>query len=301
MLPAIHSSIFHDLAAFLVQSGREGVISLTIHWFLIMAAAVIVCFLVSEISRNYSQVDKLWSMMPIIYAGVALVAFPGSGRLWLMAMLVTVWGVRLSYNFSRKGGYNRVPWRGEEDYRWSVLQKNPALQPRWKFAVFNFFFISLYQHLLIMLFCTPMLLAAKHEHAPFNWLDYLAGSLLLLFIVMEMVADNQQFAFHLAKQGRGGKGMKYAGSLEQGFLSEGLWSRMRHPNYTAEQAVWVCLYFVGVAASGQWINPTLIGSVLLILLFIGSAAFTESISQSKYPAYRAYRQKVPRFMPYFKP
>ena len=55
----------------------------------IMLATAFICFLVSEITRNYSQVDKLWSLMPIIYSLVAYSANP-SPRLGIMCVLVAV-------------------------------------------------------------------------------------------------------------------------------------------------------------------------------------------------------------------
>jgi hypothetical protein len=80
-------------------------------WLIVFIAVVILCFIVSEITRNYSQVDKLWSLMPIVYSWITFASFP-SPRLFIMAALVTIWGLRLSYNFSRKGGYNIIPWKG---------------------------------------------------------------------------------------------------------------------------------------------------------------------------------------------
>src|SRR5512133_3216884 len=114
-------------------------------WILVMAGVAMLCFIVSEITENYSQVDKLWSLMPIAYSLITAVAFP-SARVLIMAALVTICGLRLSYNFSRKGGYNIIPWKGEEDYRWKVMRENPALKGRLRFGLFNFFFISFYQN-----------------------------------------------------------------------------------------------------------------------------------------------------------
>jgi steroid 5-alpha reductase family enzyme len=37
----------------------------------------------------------------------------------IFASLVTIWGIRLTYNYWRKGGYKK----GEEDYRWAVVKK----------------------------------------------------------------------------------------------------------------------------------------------------------------------------------
>jgi steroid 5-alpha reductase family enzyme len=261
----------------------------------VMTAAALVCFVVSEITRNYSQVDKLWSLMPIVYSVITILAFP-SPRAWIMGILATIWGLRLSYNFSRKGGYNIIPWRGAEDYRWEVMRNRPELKGRLRFGLFNLFFISFYQHFLILLFSSPLLIAAKYQDQEITLLDKLAAALMLLFIVIETIADNQQFRFQSLKRQKEGSGL-YRMSLKNGFLSEGLWQYVRHPNFASEQLIWVSFYLFGVAASGKWMNWTIAGPVLLILLFIGSSELTEKLSGKKYPGYAEYRKNVPRFFP----
>ncbi|MBE0676452.1 MAG: DUF1295 domain-containing protein, partial [Bacteroidales bacterium] len=80
-------------------------------------------------------------------------------------------------------------------------------------------------------------------------------------------------------------------------LTEGMWKYVRHPNFASEQAIWISFYLFSVAASGQWINFTLIGPVLLVILFIGSSVMTEKISSGKYPDYSTYQREVPKFIP----
>jgi steroid 5-alpha reductase family enzyme len=269
---------------------------LTISFFTVMLSSALLCFLVSEITRNYSQVDKLWSLMPLVYSLLALSANP-SPRVFIMCFLVAIWGFRLSFNFYRKGGYNIIPWKGEEDYRWKIMQQHPMLKGRIRFGLFNLFFISFYQHFLIMLFSTPLLMAAKYSDYSLVLTDILAASLMMLFIVLESVADNQQFRFQKQKRQMESSLGQLAGSIKNGFISDGLWSFVRHPNFVSEQAIWICFYFFGVAASGKWINWTLSGPFLLVLLFIGSTQLTESISSKKYPGYAAYKRDVPKFFP----
>ncbi len=268
-------------------------------WLVIMLSAAFICFLVSEITQNYSQVDKLWSLMPIVYSLVTLSAFP-SPRVSIMTILVTAWGLRLSYNFYRKKGYNIIPWRGEEDYRWKIMRQNPVLKGRFRFGLFNFFFISFYQHFLILLISSPLLLAARNQGTGLNTIDFIAAFLILMFIGIETVADNQLFRFHQLKKRNYGSKELYRESLKKGFLTEGLWYFSRHPNFAAEQAIWISFWLFGVAASGRWINWTLSGPVLLIVLFQGSSRLTERISSSRYPDYAVYQKTVPRFfrLPY---
>ena len=278
--------------------GSSEVLStLATNWILVFIVTVALCFFVGEITRNLSQVDKVWSIMPIVYSAYTLSAFPTSARVWMMSGLVTFWGLRLSYNFYRKGGYHIIPWKGEEDYRWAVLRETPVLKDKWRVTLFNLIFISFYQQLLILLFSSPLLLAAQHAETALTTTDIFAAIFMFAFIMIETLADNQLFSFHLQKKQKVPHDGRFPDSLKNGFMTEGLWKYVRHPNFAAEQSIWVSFYFFGVAASGQWINWTISGPVLLILLFLGSSEFTESISKKKYPAYQQYKSKLPRFIP----
>lgn len=270
--------------------------SLFLTWIIIMSSSVIACFIISELTGNYSQVDKLWSLLPVAYAWISVFYSP-SPRIMLMASLVTIWGLRLTYNFSRKGGYSLIPWRGEEDYRWKYLRESKALKGRIRFGIFNLLFISLFQNIVIFLFSSPILLAAANPEKPLTITDLVAALLMLAFIITESIADNQQYQFHKEKRKSTEINARFALSVKQGFLSEGLWKYVRHPNFTSEQAIWICFWLFGVAASGQWFNFTVSGPLLLILVFAGSSRMTENISSSKYPEYRTYQKKIPRFLP----
>jgi steroid 5-alpha reductase family enzyme len=261
-----------------------------------MVIVIVVCFLVSEITRNYSQVDKLWSLIPIAYSWVA-VAASTSPRLFIMASLVTLWGFRLSYNFGRKGGYNIIPWKGEEDYRWKIMRETAMLNGRFRFGIFNLLFISLYQNIVIFLFSSPLLLVSLYPDKHLTVIDLAAAIFMLGFLTTETIADNQLFRFHQEKKSKGKDGDLFKESLKKGFMTEGLWRYSRHPNFASEQGIWISFYFFGVAASGQWINLTIIGPLLLVLLFIGSTQLTENISSGKYPDYAVYQKEVPKFVP----
>jgi steroid 5-alpha reductase family enzyme len=265
----------------------------------IMGGFALYCFIVSELSKNYSQTDKLWSITPIVYSWYVVVESGWDDRVVLMALLATVWGVRLTYNFGRRGGYSWIPWKGEEDYRWSVLQNLPLFKGHpWRYTAFNFFFISFYQHALILLFTLPIVAAWQGSSTPLNWLDYLAAALMLGMVVIEYIADQQQYDFQTEKYRRKHAGEALEGEYAQGFRSSGLWGLVRHPNYAAEQGTWIAFYLFSVAATGQWLNWSLIGAVLLVLLFLGSSDFSERITAGKYPAYKDYQKAVPRFIPW---
>lgn len=262
---------------------------------LILAAVICAfCWIASLITHDTSWVDRIWSIAPVVYVWVFAVAgiFDGrdAERLVLMAVLVTLWGARLTFNFARKGGY-----AGVEDYRWAVLRGR--MTPGW-FQVFNLLFIVLYQNALLVLIALPAAIAWRHPSPLTAW-DALFAVLFLGFLTLETVADQQQWDFHRAKKAAGGH-------LEPGFVSTGLFRWSRHPNFFGEQLQWWMFYCVGAVAAvssglGFWggaVNASIVGALLLSVLFIGSTIFTESISSSKYPAYAEYQRTTSMLVPW---
>jgi len=266
---------------------------------IITGCSALFCFVVGELTGNNSQMDKLWSILPIVYVWVVAIKGGMNPRLVVMACLVTLWGARLTFNFARKGAYSLKFWEGEEDYRWQVLRDKKEFQPHWKWMIFNLFFISIYQNVLVLMTTFPALVL-MNVTKPFGWLDIVASVLMLGFIIYETVADEQQWAFQSTKW----KMIKEGKKLEElpapynkGFNTTGLWKLSRHPNYFAEQAVWCSFYVFSIAAGIGIINWSIAGALLLIVLFQGSSAFGEEITASKYPDYDRYCQETPRFFP----
>lgn len=151
----------------------------------IAAAAFLFAWVASLVTGDYSWVDRLWSILPPVYVWVfAIAAGLADPRLNVMAVLVTVWGARLTFNFARKGGY-----RGVEDYRWPILRArmSPA-----QFQVFNLLFISLYQNVIVLLIALPALTAYEHRSTPFGALDVAVAIAFLALLAGETIADQQQ-------------------------------------------------------------------------------------------------------------
>lgn len=253
----------------------------------ILVGVVAACWLVSLLTNEYSWTDRIWSIVPIAYLGVfAAAAGFRDARLDVMFGLVTLWGARLTFNFARKGGYAR----GGEDYRWSVLRER---MPRWQFQLFNLFFIVLYQNLLLLLISLPAYTAFKQQGG-FGVLDVLATLVFLGFLLGETIADQQQWNFHQWKKAEVAAGR----TPQPGFLSTGLFRYSRHPNFFFEQAQWWVIFFFGAIAAGSVLQPTILGAVLLTLLFVGSTRFTESISAGKYPDYADYQATTSAVVPW---
>ena len=119
----------------------------------------------------------------------------------------------------------------------------------------------------------------------------------MIFLGIETIADQQQWNFQNEKHRRIRNGKNTELPFVKGFVHTGLWSVVRHPNYASEQSIWITFYFFSVTATGNWLNGSLVGAVLLVLLFQGSADFSEGISRKKYADYDEYMLTTPRFIP----
>ena len=83
------------------------------------------------------------------------------------------------------------------------------------------------------------------------------------------------------------------------FLQTGLFRFSRHPNFFFEQAQWWVVFVFGAIAAGSLWQWTVLGAVLLTLLFVGSTRFTESITRSRYPEYADYQRRTSAVVPWF--
>ncbi|KAF9969262.1 hypothetical protein BGZ73_008473 [Actinomortierella ambigua] len=276
--------------------------------------ASLACWFLSQATGLHSWVDKLWSIIPIFYGlHFALrdrVYFtmedgdpvPLNYRLVIATLLITLWGVRLTYNFYRKGGYGTE----YEDYRWLVLQEKI---PMGLWFIFNTVFICIFQNLLLTAIVVPLYgvwRAGVFNPVPLNILDAAATALFLLGFFFEVKADQQQWAFHeqkhLAAEAKK-KPEDLTGDLKRGFLSQGLFRYSRHPNFFGEMTMWWAIYLFSVAATYPHltrevlVNPTIVGVVALTLLFQASTTMTERLTSAKYPSYKLYQKTTSRLIP----
>lgn len=265
----------------------------------ILVGASLYCIIVGELARNNSQVDKLWSIIPAVYAWYITYAGGWDNRMILMSCLVTIWAIRLTYNFARRGGYSWKFWAGEEDYRWEVLRQRPGFNNKAVWFLFNVFFICGYQMTLIYLFTLPILTGLSEGAPELMWADYLLAAIFIGFVVIEYISDQQQYDFQTEKYRRINSN-EPLGEYAHGFVRTGLWGVVRHPNYMAEQSVWIVFYLFSVISTGEIINWSMAGCLLLVILFKNSSDFSEKITASKYPEYKDYQAKVPRFVPFTK-
>ena len=253
----------------------------------ILFGTCLATWLLSLPTKDTSWVDRIWSVVPIAYAWV----FAGGAsfadtRLNVMAVLITLWGARLTFNFARKGGYQP----GGEDYRWEVLRSR--MKP-WQYQVFNIFFIVIAQNILIFAITLPMndLIGAK---SGFGIKDVALTALFLGLLTFETIADQQQWNFHKFKKAEAAAGRQ----VHPGFNDKGLFAISRHPNFFAELSQWWVVWFFSLATLGVG-SLSWLGALCLTGLFIGSTRFTEEISASKYAEYKQYQKRVSMLVPWW--
>ena len=255
--------------------------------FVVGGAAGAVAWGASLFTGDTSWVDRMWSLLPETYVWIfALDGHRANVRSVVLAVLTTLWGARLTFNFARKGGYS-----GVEDYRWGVLRQRMS---RAQFQLFDLFFIVIYQNVLLVLIALPALSVADHAEVAWGSTDVILSVVFLALLAGETLADEQQWRFHLDKRRR----MAQHLSTAPGFLREGLFRYSRHPNYFFEIAQWWVVYLFAANAARTLVQWTVLGTILLTLLFVGSTRFTESISASKYPAYPQYQREVSAIVPW---
>lgn len=276
-------------------------------------------YVVGFMTGWWSIVDRIWSISPALYVVVFYAFHPENATLTAMALLASLWSLRLTLNFARKGGFGEIS-PATEDYRWSIVREwmSTNLPPHPIGTVlreaFHLFFVAIYQHILLFLQTVPacMLVAQASPTGP---LTPAALALVLAFLALlylEHTTDEQQWAFQskkhaLTPQARAVAGGDYA----RGFCTSGIFRYSRHANFFAEQSLWWVFWGFGVVARGSAggagplsslaalaADPSILGPLLLTLLFQGSTTLTESITLGKYPEYKQYQATTSRLIPW---
>ena len=259
----------------------------------------------NEVNQNWSQIDRVWSILPTLYNAHWAIWTHLSGlstdRMDLRLLVSVIWSMRLTFNYWRRGGYKI----GSEDYRWAIIKEKIG-QP-W-FFILDVSFIALIQNILLFLVTSPSYLSllksrvdAANNDKPIGALDYYFAGQIVYLIAQTMIADQQQWEYHSAKD-KYNKTAKVqpgfsAEELDRGFRTSGLWAYSRHPNFVSEQLVWWSFYIWSSALVNSPFNWTIIGPIIYSFVFFGSTPITEYISRGKYSEYKEYQQQVGMFLP----
>lgn len=254
--------------------------NLYLNIFIADSIGTIIIFIFSFLFKNSSFYDPYWSVAPIFIMTWLIHIAPESipqTRQMLVALLVFVWGMRLTYNFYRGwAGLNRQDWRYDD------LQKKNG---KWYWLV-SFSGIHFFPTILVFLACLSLFPALLFGDNPINYLDWIGILIAFSAIGIETIADQQLHDYVKSKPDR------------SKVFQSGLWQYSRHPNYFGEIIFWWGLYFIGLASdSSYW--WTLIGplSITILFKFISIPMMDERMVKRR-PEYKAHMKKVNTLFPW---
>ncbi len=194
----------------------------------------------------------------------------------LLFIFVSTWSVRLgTYLFTRIN-------RDKEDVRFEKAKK-------------NFFWFLQYwmgQALWVSITsCAAVIAILKNEKNSLNIFLILGSIVWIGGFTIEVLADLQKNKF------------KQIQDTNSKFISTGLWSKSRHPNYFGEISLWVGVYIISLPSFTGIEYLTLISPIFVCILLTRMSGINmlEKIADQRYgnlPEYQEYKKNTPVLIPY---
>lgn len=245
--------------------------------FLIILGLMTFLWLVSLILKDASIVDIFWGTGFVVSAWVYFALSPDGYllRKWLIVVLVTLWGLRLSLHILRRN------WGKGEDFRYQAWRREAGAAWWWR----SFFKVFLLQGVLMWIISIP-LLAAQFNAAPdrLTMIDFLGVALWVTGFFFEAAGDLQLARFKADPANKGK------------VMDRGVWRFTRHPNYFGDAAQWWGYFLIAVSAGGWWtvFSPVL---MTLFLLRVSGVTLLEKTLESR-PGYKEYIATTSAFIPW---
>jgi steroid 5-alpha reductase family enzyme len=198
-------------------------------------------------------------------------------RRLLIAVLVTLWGLRLSTYLSWRN------WGKGEDHRYGTWRKKSG-DRFWLVSLFKVFLLQAIFLWVISLAAQFGQLALKPDNL--TWLDIFGTVIWTIGFIFESVGDWQlaRFKSDPANKGR--------------VMNRGLWAYTRHPNYFGECLVWWGIFLIALSTPNSWwtmLSPVIVTAVLLKMTGI---PLTEKALVENRPGYSEYIKRTSAFVPW---
>jgi steroid 5-alpha reductase family enzyme len=238
-----------------------------------------ILWVISLTLKNSSIVDIFWGTGFIITSWIAFVRTIETvgPRDWLIVILVTIWGLRLSlYVLRRNAGKG-------EDFRYAKWRNEAGSSWWWK----SYFKVFLLQGLIMWVVAAPLTaIQLPGANEGLGILDYLGIVVWAFGFFFEVVGDAQ-----LAK-------FKANRDKKEKLLNTGVWRYTRHPNYFGDSAQWLGFYIIALSSGAWW---TIISPILMtyLLVKVSGVAMLERTLKNTKPEYEDYAQKTNAFIPWF--
>jgi steroid 5-alpha reductase family enzyme len=251
-------------------------------WFQALAVIIILMtflWIISIIIKNVSIVDLFWGLGFVIINAFYFAGTEGDElRKYMLLVLVSVWGIRLSAYLS---------WRNigkGEDFRYREFRKKYGERRYWWISYFQTFLL---QGVLMWLISATLLGANYNADGGGFGIPDMAGLLVwLVGFFFETAGDYQLARFRSDPQNKGR------------VLDTGLWKYTRHPNYFGDSAVWWGYGLICISA-GSYLPAA--GALLMTALIIkvSGVVLLEKSLQAQKPGYREYAARTSPFIPWF--
>lgn len=241
----------------------------------VVIAAMLVTALAARRAGRYSVVDTTWGLALAAVAITAAVAgclldSGASWRSWLLAGLVAIWGVRLSWHMHRRNAGH-----GEDPRYAELLADASPLQRVIK--------VWVTQGAAVLLVGLPTAVAAVTTG---GWwpLVVVGVALWVVGVLFEAVGDAQLARFKADPANRGR------------IMDRGLWSWTRHPNYFGDACVWWGVWLVALTTT--WSLATVVSPLAMtyFLVFATGARLLERHMAGR-PGWAEYAARTSMFVP----
>ena len=260
--------------------GRDGAEAGGVPVFALCVAAAFVVNWIIFVPSWFAHTEKFFdltgSLTYLSVTALALLLSPDlDTRAWLAALMVAVWAARLGTFLFR-----RISKDGK-DGRFDRI----------KFDFPQFLMTWTIQGLWVSLTLAAVLsIITASDRASFGLLGGLGFVVWIVGFVIEVVADTQKSAFKAdaANDGR--------------FITTGLWSWSRHPNYFGEITLWTGMAIMAVPVLSGWRWVALISPVFVLVLLtrISGIPMLERRAEKRWgdePEFRAYTDSTSVLVP----
>ena len=229
--------------------------------------------------KYFSLVDVVWAFTFPIISICFLVLFKFDPRLFLLAIMLIMWGVRLGSHL----GVRLAKHYPEEDGRYVELKN------KWSDNLArNFFLFYMFQAVSVLLLASPLILVAASPVKVLGTEVFIGLGIWILGWAGESLADRQLAKFRENPENKGG------------VCNVGLWRYSRHPNYFFEWVMWIAYAVVASGADNAiWslLSPIM---MLIFLTKITGIPYTEKQSlKSRGDKFREYQKTTSVFIPWF--
>ena len=245
----------------------------------VIMTALTLAWILSVKLRDASIADVCWGSGFVLLAWLYCLLSPTlTPRSWLVAVLITLWGARLSLHIVR-----RNHGKGE-DPRYLAMRASQGPAFWWR-SLFTVFWL---QGAILWFVALPLLVAVRAtKSATLTAVDALGILLFSVGFGFEVVGDYQLERFKAEPSNRGH------------VLDRGLWRYTRHPNYFGDATLWWGLYAIAAATPGGWLTLLSPALMTFLLMRVSGVTLLEDGLKASKPGYRAYIARTPAFFPWF--